>query len=374
MNECKLRIAPESERNKCIELANLCFGFNFRTLLPKAYADNPCMNPTHYVADDNGDFKALVDVLPEQLTVGDIMLKTGYVGSVCVHPESRSQGLMKGLMAMANDGIRENGTDIAFLNGNRQRYQYYGYHPAGKTYSFWISGDNWTHALKDINADGISFEDISSGTELEAAARELYLSKPVHFSRNDFSVVCRSYYTRPVAVLRNGSFIGYIVTNGENNCFSEVCFKNAFDLDCAIKAWMPKFNVWGINIYLPEWERDIIRHMAVYASGMGRQASVQARIFNFRRVAEAFLSVKANHNALSDGKMAFDIDGECFEITVSDGKLSVTDATSEHTIKLSAYEANRLMLLPFEYEGKIKTPYGWFPLAVYVAPNSPDAF
>lgn len=137
---------------------------------------------------------------------------------------------------------------------------------------------------------------------------------------------------------------------------------------------MPKFNVWGINIYLPEWERDIIRHLAVYASGMGRQASVQARIFNFRRVAEAFLSVKANHNALSDGKMAFDIDGECFEITVSDGKLSVTDATSEYTIKLSAYEANRLMLLPFEYEGKIKTPYGWFPLGVYVAPNSPDAF
>ena len=50
------------------------------------------------------------------------------------------------LMDMANGNMRGNGTDIAFLNGNRQRYEHYGFVPAGVTYTFNIYGGNWAHA------------------------------------------------------------------------------------------------------------------------------------------------------------------------------------------------------------------------------------
>lgn len=71
--------------------------------------------------------------------------------------------------------------------------------------------------------------------------------------------------------------------------------------------------------------------------------------------------------------MAFDIDGERFEITVKDGKVTVCDG-GDNPLKLSSYEANRLMLTPMEYEGMPKAPQGWFPLGVYIAPDSPDAY
>lgn len=366
------RKAAQGELDKCTNLANLAFGFDFHTLLPKVYGENPIMEAVNFVAD-NGEFKGFVSVLPERLTVGNTVLKTGYVGSVCVRPDARGQGIMIKLMDLANRDMRENGTDIAFLNGNRQRYEYYGFVPAGVTYIFNIHGDNWAHALKNISADGVTFEEIHSSTELEKKAKALYHSKPVHFERAEFAELCRSYYRTPYAVLDNGEFIGYIVTNGDKNCWTEVCVVSTEYLDMAIKAWMPAHQVWGLQIFLPEWERELRRRLACYAAGMGRGYSVQAQIFRFRRVVEAYLRVKNQTCGLSDGHMAFDIDGERFAITVKDNEVAVCDG-GDDPLKLSAYEANRLMLTPMEYEGMPETPRGWFPLGVYVAPDSPDAY
>ena len=372
MTDYTFRKAGQDELDKCTDLANLAFGFDFRTLLPKVYGENPVMEAVNFVAD-NGEFKGFVSVLPEHLTVGETVLKTGYVGSVCVHPDSRGQGIMIKLMDIANSDMRENGTDIAFLNGNRQRYQYYGFFPAGVTYTFNVHGDNWAHALKDVPADGITFEEIHSGTGLEQKARTMYISKTVHFERTEFAELCRSYYRKPYAVLKNGEFIGYIVVNNDKNSWTEVCVASVEHLDMALKAWMGQNQVWWLQIFLPEWEVELRRHLACYASGMSRGYSVQARIFRFRRVAESYLKVKVQTCGLSDGCIAFDIDGERFEITVKDGNVTVCDG-GDDPIKLTTYEANRLMLLPMEYEGMPKVPQGWFPLGVYVAPDSPDAY
>ncbi len=57
-------------------------------------------------------------------------------------------------------------------------------------------------------ADGIRFEEIDSGSELENMARKMYCSKPVHFERQGFTTLCRSYFKKPYAVLNNGEFIG----------------------------------------------------------------------------------------------------------------------------------------------------------------------
>lgn len=372
MTEYLFRKAKQDELEQCIDLANLVFGFDFRILLPKAYSAKPVMQTSNFVAD-NGELKGLVSVLGESLSVGENVLKTGYVGSVCVHPDSRGQGLMIKLMDLANDDMQKNGTDIAFLNGNRQRYQYYGFVPAGMTYFFNVSGDNYAHALKEVSADSITFEEITSGSVLEQKARALYCSKPVHFERSEFAVLCRSYSRNPYAVIENDEFIGYIVTNSDKNCWAEVCVKSCEHLDKTLKAWMEQNKVREIQLFLSEWESDLSRHLACYASGMSRGYSVQARIFNFRRVTEAYLKERARTSGLSDGYMAFDIEGEKFNITVTGGNVTVRD-DGDNPLKLTAYEANKLMLLPMEYEDMPNVPNGWFPLGIYVAPESPDAF
>lgn len=372
MKECTFRIAKHEELEKCKDFANLVFDLDFRKLLPKVYGENPVMHAAHYVAD-NGEIKGLVAVLEDCLTIGETVLKTGYVGTVSVHPDSRKQGLMIKLMDLANSGMLEKGTDIAFLNGNRQRYQYYGFVPAGVTYFFNVNEDNLTHALSNVPVDHLRFEEIHSGNEIEQKARALYRSRPAHFERTEFAVLCRSNYQKPYAVLDEDGFIGYVVANGEKNSWAEVCVENGEHLDMAIKAWMIQNQVKSLQMYLPEWEKELRRHLACYASGMHRGYSVQARIFGFRRVAEAYLKMKAQLSGISNGHMAFDIEGQRFEIIVDNGNVTVREG-GENPLKLTAYEANRLMLLPMEYENMPKMPYGWFPLSIFIAPGSPDGF
>ena len=372
MKEYIFRKAGQEELGKCIALANLAFGVDFPALIPKVYGENRVMQADHYIAED-GEPKGLVAVLEDRLTVGGSVLKTGYVGTVCVHPDLRGKGFMRKLMGLAEDDMLENGTDLAFLNGNRQRYQYYGFVPAGVTYIFDIDEDNTAHALKEISADRIRFEEMNPGSEFEQKARVMYCSRPIHFERRDFAVLCRSYCREPYAVLCEDELIGYVVSNGDKNCWVEACFEKGEHLDMAIKAWTALNRIENLRIFLPEWERVLRRHLACYASGMDRSYSVQARIFKFRRVADAYLKVKAHMGGISDGHMAFDIDGERFEITVINGNVTVSEG-AENPLKLTAYEANRLMLLPMEYEDMPRAPYGWFPLCVHVAPDSPDAF
>ena len=372
MADFVFRKAEDDELDKCTELANLAFGCDFRTLLPKVYGENPFMRASHYVAD-NGELKGLVAVLEDRLAVDETVLKTGYVGSVCVHPDTRRQGLMKKLMHLANSGMASDGTDIAFLSGKRQRYQYYGFVPAGVTYFFRVTEDNVSHALGEVPADDIRFEEIDSGSGFESGARDMYCSGPVYFERKEFAALCRSYHQKPYAILRSGAFIGYVVTNRDKNCWGEVCVEDTGALDLAVRAWMDQNKIQGLQIILPEWENALCRHLACYVSGMRRGYSVQARIFRFKRVAQAYLKVKARIGGISDGCMAFDIEGERFEITVKDGNVLVCEG-GENPLRLTAYEANRLMLLPFPYEGMPAAPKDWFPLIVSVAPDAPDAF
>ena len=372
MKEYTFRTAKQEELEKCRDFANMVFDLDFSKLLPKVYGESPVMHAVHCIADC-GEIKGLVAVLEDRLTVGETVLKTGYVGSVSVHPDSRRQGLMIKLMDLANSGMLENGTDLAFLNGNRQRYQYYGFVPAGVTYFFNVNEDNITHALSSIPVNHISFEEINSGSEIEQKARTMYQSQPVHFERTEFAVLCRSNYRKPYAILDGGGFVGYVVTNGDKNSWAEVCVENGEHLDVAIKAWMVQNQVKSLQMHLPEWEKELRRHLSCYASGMRQGYSVQARIFRFRKVAEAYLKVKAQISGISDGHMAFDIEGQRFGITVKNGNVTVRDG-GENPLKLTAYEANRLMLLPMEYEDMPKVPYGWFPLGIFVAPGSPDGF
>ena len=67
MKEYICRKAKQEELETCTDLANLAFGFDFRTLLPKAFGKNPVMQTSNYVAD-NGELKGLVSVLGERLT------------------------------------------------------------------------------------------------------------------------------------------------------------------------------------------------------------------------------------------------------------------------------------------------------------------
>ena len=130
------RIARPEEKDACIELANYVFStahcpHDFETLIPKVYGEGVDSAFIHRVAaDENGKLRAQIAVLPEKLMVAGHPLRAGFVGTVSVHPKARGEGHMKRLM---QDWLKEmqETCDIAVLDGQRQRYEYFGFTRGG---------------------------------------------------------------------------------------------------------------------------------------------------------------------------------------------------------------------------------------------------
>ena len=99
------RQANDQELKACTTFGNLVFQdagtvIDFETALPKVYAPDSGRAHIHkIVTDASGAIKAMVALLPGQLHTTAGTLKTGYIGTVSVHPNNRREGLMKQLMA-----------------------------------------------------------------------------------------------------------------------------------------------------------------------------------------------------------------------------------------------------------------------------------
>lgn len=135
------RLAKPEEWEDCIELANYVFStahrpHDFEQLIPRVYQAGPEMARIHRVAvAENGRLRAEIAVLPQQMAAGGKLLRAGYVGSVSVHPKARGEGHMKRLLG---DWITDlEGTcDLLALDGQRQRYAYFGFTPGSEKYTF----------------------------------------------------------------------------------------------------------------------------------------------------------------------------------------------------------------------------------------------
>lgn len=374
------RKAKPEERESYIDFADMVFTtadgvpLSFEASIPKVYGKGvDSAHMQNIAVDDEKGIRGLIAVMPNELYVGGETLKTGFVGTVSVHPQARGEGHMKKLMRMCMDEMLAQGVDLALLNGQRQRYEYFGYVKGGVGYIIDVETRNVRHALKNVSAEGVTFEEIDGNSPWREPARRLFEKRIVHFRRDSEQFVdcCRTYLNHPWAILRDGEFVGYFVSNEKKNFIVETCTVTAADFDAAIKAWMAEFGVNRMQLMFPEWEQEMLAHLGSYAENIHMQEKVQSCVLNPRRVVSALLRVKAGYAALADGAMSFDVEGDCFRVTVYNGEVRVEDG-GEGALQLSRLEATRLFMYPFLYEGRPKTPQGWFPLPLYAA--APDEF
>ena len=130
------RFADASYRADIIDFINMVFSqsaipHDFKTLIPKVYADGRGFDEIHAIALDNQRVRGVVAQLPISAKYAGQDLKIGYIGSVSSHKYARGSGYMKVLMAMQLENAEKSGIDIMMLGGQRQRYEYFGYSPVG---------------------------------------------------------------------------------------------------------------------------------------------------------------------------------------------------------------------------------------------------
>lgn len=349
------------------------FGFDYATLIPKVYAPDADMAHIQAIAhDDVRGIVGLVACLPCDMQVQEQKLKTGYIGTVSVHPDARGEGHMKRLMAMQLEQMRTSGCDVAFLGGLRQRYEYFGFVPGGLRWLIEVSRANVKHALRDTPIDGISFIEIPSGSELEIQAAALHRQSPVHFDRKKgFRLTCASYHGYLYACLDKSKMIGYLVTNTAGTEIRELMTLDADRTDQLLKAWMVQHECSDLSLELADWRQTELRHLSTWAEDISLHHSEQVRILHYRPVLQAMLTFKASYTSLEDGDVAFEAEGQAFTIHVKDQIVTVTEDAID-PIHLDCLTAGRLFTSTFLMDGLPRTPRGWFPLPFYV--SEPDKF
>ena len=377
--------ATAADYDEIVEFANFVFSYahephEFKTLISKAYGEDRTHWPIHFVARENGRIRGLVGLMPFSQRVLDETLQMGFIGTVSVHPYSRSKGYMKKLMAMANDYARSHGFDLLALGGQRQRYEYYGYEPGGTMHALTITATNCRHALKDVEEDVISFAPFDSQRAQMDELFAIYESGAVAGARprEDFGQICGTWRNQPLAILMNGTIAGYLITSADYSHILELRLRSLEALYPAIKAYLASYAPQGVRIELPPHQTELLRPLLRICESASIEQNECFRIVNYARVARAYLLLKQRiEGGLPDGRFALGLaeDGVTLSLGVLRGEISCEITRDAPDILLSRLEAQNLLLAPTPFVDVSALPdcaRRFFPLPVCIA--SADGF
>ena len=373
------RTALPSEREACLSLANQVFSrvsypHDFAALLPKVYGPDVDSAQLHFLAvDDEQGIRGLVATLPGTLWVNGAPLKTGYIGTVCVHPEARGEGHMKKLMRLNMDRMLQNGTDIAMLGGQRQRYSYFGYESGGVRMTAVVSKWAVRHALSHCETDDVTFQEMQPGADMERQAAALHQSQAMYASRAEFGFVTAacSYNHKPYAALQNGRLLGYVIAGKDPAQAAEVLADTPEHLDSIIKGWIALHQLTYFSFPIPGWNIPMIEHVWDYAESMQASSCIQVCILRYAPVVRALLDLKSRYAPLADGVLELEADGQAFTVTVKDNRVQAADGAN-HPQRFSHRDMQRLLTDPFYFSRQSLAPGGWFPLPLFM--SEPDEF
>ncbi|MBR0113032.1 MAG: GNAT family N-acetyltransferase [Clostridia bacterium] len=343
---------------------------HFLSLLPKLYKDKyePAYN--NFMIKEDGDIKASVGLFPMTMNAGGIPIKIGGIGNVAVARDARGKGYMIECMNMTLDQMKNDGTDISLLGGQRQRYEHFGYEPAGisfcaeinrRTVSY-LKGDGYTnnYTAKEITADD---KDILRRIKALHEETGVYVNRP----EEDYEDILRSWSCIPYAVFDGDEFKGYFCRRGESGIQEFKPVKTEDTLDLALCV----LNTTGadkIEVSIPLYDKELCDYLSSNSDGYELTHSEQINILNYKKFILAFLSVKAKRVKLGDGSAVLLIHGyrkdEQLKITVRGTQVTVEDTDGKPDVELDHIEAIRV--IASTYGGKRREmpacAAGWFPV------------
>ncbi|KAJ3198230.1 hypothetical protein HK101_007751 [Irineochytrium annulatum] len=361
------RMATPDEREECIDLANYAFHLDFETLMPKGYGKNVDSSAMHKVAvDEKGRLRAQAAVFPEPLTVCGYTLRTGYLGTVSVHPRARGEGHMKVLMDMWLEELR-NTCDMVVLYGQRQRYEYFGFTLGGVKLKYIVGEANVRHGLKHVNDTGISFRPFFEIEGAESFAHNINTSRLAYVERTvqQLPLIFGSLHQNALGVLDQGKLIGYLIVNETGDEISEFALENAADISRTIKAYMVHSRSDRISIFTPEYDIPLNTTLGNIAEDYVIETSDMYHILDFANVLEAYLTLKFKTTGIVEGEFSAVMDGQPITARVDASGVTVERSAKTDAIVLDKQQAQALLLTQHGRYMAVAAPIGWFPLPIF---------
>ena len=326
----EISILQNNDKQDIIDFINYVFSVaytahDFKKKLPKVYADDAKEDAaTHYIIKKDGKIKAIVSIRTIFVSICGKILKYGLIGNVAVHPYSRGEGYMRELMDRVIEKAKSDCIDLLALTGQRQRYGYFGFSPAGICLRYTITDTNVRHALKDIDCSCISFLPLEKANDEQIdTVLKIYEKRPAHTlrGRDEYINIMSSWETQTNLIFNGGQLVGYIY-----GAFREVVLENEDLLYPVIKAY---FNISGTTkaeITVQPFEKRRAEMLAAICETRCIAPSSQIKVLDWENSLSAFLCLKAKVSALCDEEKVVKITDEVLKLSVKSGVAAVKKA------------------------------------------------
>lgn len=346
---------------------------NFMDLLPKLYKDKYNCGERNVLIKEDGVIKAAVGCFPIECVAAGRKLRIMGIGNVGVAKDCRRKGYMIELMNEAMETMMSEGYDYSLLGGQRQRYEHFGYVPAGSALRFEINIGNIRRLRNGNTETSFAANQITEAdTAVIAKIKELNEAQPFYAVRREEDMVdiLRSWKCTPYAVYNNGKFKGYFVCGGKGH-LSEIKAINTEDLIDIFLCAMKTMDSESVAFTAPVYDTALCSYMAKICCGMSVCHVDQLNILNYAKFVEAFLAVKAERINLCSGTLNVLVHGckkdENLAITVDGKNVTVTETAAKPDFELDRLEA--VVFFAGQYAAKrIELPafaQNWFPVDFY---------
>lgn len=347
---------------------------DFIRMVPKCYRQGNEVPDQHYLVKENDRIRAMIGSFPLTMQVLGESLSIAGIGTVSVHPYARGSGYMKKLMHWAQEEMQANNVDLSILGGQRQRYEYFSYTPAGAATTFWLNSSNIRHHLRDLDCSGITLCPIArEDTQALEKCRVLHERQPLFLerSREKFYDILISWNSQVLGIYQGEEMTGYLITTAGHDAINELETQEPQQMLLALKAFFRDFGCKNLSVKAAAFETDKLELLTEFCESSSVGDSYNYAIFHFEPVVRALMRLKASYAHLADGALVLEIKGrETLEICVSQGVPTVSASQKPADLSLDALHATRLLLsasmTPFVQTRLPAFAASWFPLPIYV--------
>lgn len=378
-----------------LDFANMVFSMeysctDFAFLLPKAYSPERCSIPIHHIMKEENTIKALIDMYPVCLHLqgnSERTVRAAYVGTVSVHPKARGRGYMIELMKAAEETARKQGCALMILDGDRHRYQYYGFEHAGIRYRFQIELGNITHCCANIYdaaymaAPGYSFEKLEKENPFLDELYGLYRRRLVTArSREEFLLCLQSYGASVYVILRDGQPVGYVDLSSDRETISEIELNDLHEFPRVLYDLMQDLDVERLVVNVGMDETNKIVELEKMCDFCNACMSHQIKILDHAAVLTFLMNWKQNYSTLAISDYVMGVRNaqtgrvENYLLSVAQDQIRASRTERVADTVLEELELVRILTTSLCYveqqkgeQSKIKNaPAGWFPLPFYL--------
>jgi len=329
---------------------------NFEAILPDFYTAKNFETGVNYIVKEDGKIVANVGAYPATYDVGGHKLKVAGITSVAVHRRTRSKGYMRKLMDTALKDMQNNGIELSFLIGQRQRYEYFGYTPCGIKLNYSCNKTNIRHYFNDTFKSDVTLKEIKpDNKDAFDEIYHMYNTKNIRIirPRERFIDIMATWESKTIGIYLKDNLVGYLLASKDYTTICELNLCNPSLIAEVIGTYLNQYDRSdvAIDVYPPEVEH--IKHISALAENVTAKHSLNFNVHDYPAVLGAFLKLKSKTATLPDGKLTVCIKDICnLTITVVDNQpsVSVTESapmTSEKPdIECTHTEAMQLFFSP----------------------------